>query len=54
MFHDKRIHNTREVINLLNTPKQSVKRENDIIIYYELLQKSLKNYIKTREERKLL
>jgi hypothetical protein len=36
-FHDKKFHNTREVINFLNTLKQFKKRENGITIYYELL-----------------
>jgi hypothetical protein len=54
MFYDKRIYNTRKAINPLNTLKRFEKRENSIIIYYELLQQSRKNYIKTRGEKKLL
>jgi hypothetical protein len=37
VFHDKRVHSTRGVINPLNAPKQSKKRESGITIYYKLL-----------------
>jgi hypothetical protein len=36
-FYDKKIHNTREIINFPDIPKQSEKRKNGITIYYKFL-----------------